>query len=98
MFISLAELTGNKDRVTSVIFKKDEYTIEGIIRWLMDRKFLYDSFKETKKYYVFLQPNPQGYTSFEYRIIKGEYIGVELGVSKEANQPEIRSIDELIKL
>ena len=98
MFINLAELNENKDKVTSVIFKKDEYTIEGIIRWLIDRNFLYDNFTETKKYYVFGQPNPLGYTSFEYRIIKGQNIGVELGVSKGTDEPEKRSIDELIKL
>jgi len=98
MKIDLAELKESRNRVTSVIFKKDEYSFEGIIRWLLDRKFIYDNFTETEKYYVFKQPNPSGYTCFEYRIIEGQNIGIELGVSKGEKESDNKSLDELINL
>ena len=98
MHISLGELKDNKDRVTSVIFKKDEYTLEGIIRWLLDRNFNFDKFSETEKYYVFEQPNPSSYTGFEYKIIEGQNIGVELGVSKEKGSSDKIHLDEIFNL
>ena len=98
MIISPGELKKDKERITSIIFKKDEYTIEGIIRWLIDRNFSYDRFSETEKYFVFIQPNPLGYTGFEYRIVEGQNVGVEIGVSKGKIEQEKKSIDDLIKL
>ena len=98
MKIDLGELKSIKDRVTSVIFKKDEYTIEGVIRWMLDRKFSYDNFSETNKYYVFKQPNPLNYSDFEYREIEGHNIAIELGVSKGNRGQVKKSIDELIEL
>lgn len=95
MFISFGELKDNRDRITSVIFKKNEYTIEGIIRWLMDRNFYWDRFTETEKYYVFEQPNHSNYKCFEYKVIEGQNVGVELGVSENNAEPENISIDEL---
>ena len=96
--INLGELEESRERVTSIIFKKDEYTIEGIIRWLIDRSFSYEHFDETEKYFVFKQPKPQNYTVFEYRIIDGQNIGIELGVSEGNEEPEKRSLEDLINL
>jgi len=49
--ISLFELKEMKTKVTAVIFRKDEYTIEGIIRWLIDRVFACENCEETEKYF-----------------------------------------------
>ena len=96
--IDLGELKECRERVTAVIFKKDEYTIEGIIRWLLDRSFSYERFDETEKYFVFKQPNSMNYNGFEYRIIEDQNIGIELGVSNENAEAESRRLEDLINL
>jgi len=35
-------------KVTAILFRKEEYSIEGIIMWLMDRGFGFENFEEKK--------------------------------------------------
>jgi len=77
--LSLYELRKIHSNVTAVIFKKEEYMFEGILRWLMDRGFGCENFEETDKYYVFKQPVEGNLRSFTYQIVDGANIAVEVG-------------------
>ena len=94
--IGLHELNNNKDRITSIIFKKDEYDMESIIRWIFDRGFSFDYFSEKGNYYFIIQSCKKNYSYFKYEKIKGYNIAVELGSEKPVEQDEIEELNSLI--
>lgn len=80
--LSLRKLRENKKNVTAVLFHKEKYTFEGILRWLMDRGFSCEGYEETEKYYVFRQKTDENFNSYEFHQVEDFNIEVELG-SKE---------------
>ena len=77
--LSLYELKKINTKVTAILFIKEEYSIEGIIRWLMDRGFGFENFEETEKFYVFNQSCRTDFSFYEYNKIEGCNIIVEIG-------------------
>jgi len=77
--ISLFELKEMKTKVTAVIFRKDEYTIDGIIRWLIDRVFACENSEETEKYFVSNQSGKNDFNTYEYMKIGNRNIIVDVG-------------------
>ena len=95
--IDLIQLRELRNKVTAVIFLKDSFNLEAIIRWMLDRKFASDNFKETKKLYVFNQQNDTEYLSHEYKVIEGTHIAVELGSEKSGLNKDSIHLDEFIQ-
>lgn len=81
--LSLRKVREIKSDITAVLFKKDEYTFEGIIRWLMERGFGCEYFEETDNYYVFKQKTKDDFRSFEYHEIEDLHIAVEVGSAEQ---------------
>ena len=92
--IILFELKERKTKVTAVIFRKDEYTIEGIIRWLIDRVFACENSEETEKYFVSNQSGKNDFNTYEYMKIGNRNIAVEVGSDSEWNIPDINSLPD----
>jgi len=90
--ISLFELKNIKTKVTAVIFRKEEYTIEGMIRWLIDRGFACENFEETDKCFVFNQSCKNDFKSYEYKNIENCNIAVEVGSESEGIKSYIKSL------
>ncbi len=95
--LSLYELRKIHANVTAVLFKKEEYMFEGILRWLTDRGFGCENFEETDMYYVFKQPVEGDFRSFTYHKLEGA-IAVEVGsydrgeVETAGNYPDINKL------
>ena len=83
--ISFTEIEENKEKITAILFNKAGFDIEGIIRWLFDRKLVFENYKETNYFFVIEQPLTQNFKYFEYRIIDKDSIYAELG-TKEVTQ------------
>ena len=81
--LSLRQLRENKNSVTAILFRKDGYTFEGILRWLMDRGFSCEGYEETEHYYVFKQNTADEFNSFEFHQVEDFNITVEIGSKKD---------------
>ena len=92
--ITTVELSENKQRVKALYFSKHGYTIEGIIRWLIDREFEYVNFAETQDFYIFRQPGANTNYQSIYEILEGHGIGVELEAENEGREPGLNNPDE----
>lgn len=96
ILIGLHELNELKQSITAIVFRKDEYTMESIIRWIMDRGFSFDNFLETEKYYFIKQPPDKDFDSYNYEKIRGDNIAVELGINEETDNTARNELDDLI--
>ena len=96
--IEAGEILKNRDRVKALFFKKDAYTIEGIIRWMIDRKFNYDNFRETDSFYIFRQAGCGDYEQSIYETIENYNIGVEFGVDTGGKEPGLENPGEFSEL
>jgi len=76
--ISLFELKEMKTKVTAVIFRKDEYTIEGIIRWLIDSGFACENCEKPRNIF-FYQSGNNDFNTYEYMKIGNRNIIVDVG-------------------
>jgi hypothetical protein len=84
--LSLSELKKINTKVTAIFFPKEEYSFEGIIRWVNDRGFRFEDFEETEKYYAISQPCKVEFGCYEYQKLAGSNIIVETGTrDKDAN-------------
>lgn len=84
--LSLSELRKINTKVTAILFPKEEYSFEGIIRWLTDRGFMFEDFDETEKYYAINQSCKASFSYYEYDKIVGSNIIVETGTrDKDTN-------------
>jgi len=92
--LSLRKVREIKSNITAVLFKKDEYTFEGIIRWLMERDFGCEYFEETDNYYVFKQKTKGNFRSYEFHIIEDFNIAVEVGSAEDGEINEKGSYPE----
>ena len=81
--LSLRELRENKNSVTAILFRKEGYTFEGILRWLMDRGFSCEGYEETDNYYVFKQNTVDEFTSYEFHQVEDFDVTVEIGSKKD---------------
>ena len=94
--IYLFQLRELKNKVTAVIFLKDSFNLESIIRWMLDRKFSSDNFIETKRFYIFNQSNDIEYNNHDYKIVKDTHIAVEIGSEKSGLNKDSINLDEFI--
>ena len=84
--LSLSELKKINTKVTAIFFLKEEYTFEGIIRWLIDRGFSFENFDEREEYYAIYQSCKAEFGYYEYEKLAGSNIIVEIGTrDKDAN-------------
>jgi len=84
--LSLSELRKINIKVTAILFPKEGYTFEGIIRWVQDRGFRFEDFDETEIFYSINQPCKTEYDYYEYEKLAGSNIIVEIGTrDKGAN-------------
>ena len=96
--LSLHVLREVQSNVTAVLFKKESYMFEGILRWLMDRGFVCENFEETESCYVFKQPAGEKFRSYSYHLVDGRDIAVEVGEDKvgditvPGNYPDISTL------
>lgn len=70
-----------REVITCVIFRTSSFSLESMLRWLMDRDFLCNDFREVGGYYEFNQLCKKNFNEFQYRKIDGEPIILELGIS-----------------
>ena len=94
--IGLHELKGIRQKITAVIFRKDEYSFESIIRWLMDRGFSFEDFREEGKYYFICQTSRAEFDSFIYKKIKGYNIAIEVGSEGKGDISDLKDLDSLL--
>lgn len=77
--ISFGEIEKLKNRITSVIFPVNNFNLESILRWLMDRKLTTYNFYEESGNYIFIQTSRDNYTTFKTKRLDGEDIWIEIG-------------------
>ena len=81
--LNLRELKENKNSVTAILFRKDGYNFEGILRWMMDWGFGCEGYEETDNYHVFKQDTADEFISYEFHQVEDFNITVEIGSKKD---------------
>ena len=79
--LSLSELSKIKSKVTAILFPKEQYQFEGIIRWIGDRGFRFEDFEETENFYSINQPCKAEFEYYEYEKLAASTIVVEIGTT-----------------
>ncbi|NIP31354.1 MAG: hypothetical protein GTO02_17095 [Candidatus Dadabacteria bacterium] len=91
-YLSFSELDNIKSSVTAILFSKSNFNIEAIIRWLIDRKLLFENYTESENFYIVEQPQKIKFKYYEYRVIDKNSIYAEIGT----DIPNTNNFDEII--
>ena len=92
--ITFSEIEENKEKVTAILFNKKGFDIEGMIRWLFDRKLVFETYKETNKFYIIEQPQRKDFKHFKYRVVDKNSIYAELGTDIVTQKIDVDDILE----